>query len=443
MSSQTKPSKIRWIVLILAAVTSWMLYLHRYTWNIVRPFLAEEYDFSNKELEAIFTAFNFSYMVGQIPGGIVCDMFGARVFLSVLTAGWSLSLVLFATAGTFLTFFGYRVLFGAMQAGTYPGLSNVSRNWFPLGNRTTMQGFVASFAGRMGGAVAPIILATVLMHHMGYDWRTALIIMATLGLFLAAAFFVLFRNSPYQDTRVNEAEKELFNEDKLSEKTKKKVLNFGKAAKHRSYQLVLSAQVFNAGADIVYTSIIGSYFYEQGINFAELGYLVALPMFGGAFGGFFGGFLNDWVIRKTGSRKWGRRIVGFSGKTIAAALVFIAISQSHVYAIGAGLFVVKFFSDWSQPTVWGTCTDLGGRNSATVFSVVNTAGNVGGIVVSLFLVGPLLDKFENIEIVNGASETVTNFTPVFVLVAALYIITAIHWLKIDCTKPIDPGSFKN
>jgi len=443
MSLQTKPSKIRWIVLILAAATSWMLYLHRYTWNIVRPFLAEEYDFSNKQLEAIFTAFNFSYMVGQIPGGIVCDLFGARVFLSLLTAGWSLSLVLFATAGTFLTFFTYRVLFGAMQAGTYPGLSNVSRNWFPLENRTTMQGFVASFAGRMGGAVAPIIMATVLMHYMGYDWRTALIIMATLGLFLAAAVFVLLRNSPYQDARVNEAEKGLFKEDKLSEKPKKKVLDFWKATKHRSYQLVLSSQVFNTGADIVYTSIIGSYFFEQGINISELGYLVALPMFGGAFGGFFGGFLNDWVIRKTRSRKWGRRIVGFSGKAIAAVLVFITISQSHVYTVGVGLFVVKFFSDWSQPTVWGTCTDLGGPNSATVFSVVNTAGNVGGIVVSLFLVGPLLDKFAIIKIVNGVSEAVTNFTPVFVLVAILYTITALHWLKIDCTKPIDPDSFKN
>ena len=267
--------------------------------------------------------------------------------------GWSLSLVLFAFAGTYWTFCAGRMIFGTAQAGAYPSLSNVSRHWFPLANRTTMQGFVASFAGRTGGALAPIIMATVLMGYYGLDWRTALIVMGLGGLFLAAAFVVLYRNSPYLDTRVNEAEKDLFREDGLASKSKKKVLNFWTAIKHRSLSIMVFAQLSNAGADIVYTSVLGSFFFSKNISWEELGIYASLPLFGGAIGGFVGGFLNDWVMRITGSRKWGRRIMGATGKTIAAGFVFVAIAQTNVAFLAIGLFVVKFFSDWSQPTVWG------------------------------------------------------------------------------------------
>ncbi|MCB1123427.1 MAG: MFS transporter [Verrucomicrobiae bacterium] len=438
MTSENKPSKIRYLVLTLAASTSLMLYLHRYTWNIIRPQLEKEYGFTNTQLETIFTAFNFSYAAGQLPGGVICDFFGARVYLTSLIAGWSLGLILFATAGTYLTFISFRIIYGALQAGGYPGLSKVSRSWFPLEHRTTMQGFVASFAGRLGGAISPIIMATVLMYYMGFSWRTALVIMAFLGLGLAGAFFLLFRNSPYTDKRVNAGELALFETDRLPESRKKKVLNFWKAAKHRSYMTMIVAQLSNAGADIVYTSVMGSFFVSKGIDLKNLGFLVALPMFGGAIGGLFGGYLNDLIIRKTGNRKWARRIMGFSGKAIAAIFVFLAIAQSNVYLLGAGLFVVKFFSDWSQPTVWGTCTDMGGSHSATVFSMVNTAGNVGAIIVSMFMIGPLLDMYTTIELVNGVETRTTDFFPMFVMVAALYVMTAVLWLTIDCTKPVDP-----
>jgi MFS transporter, ACS family, glucarate transporter len=437
MSPKDKPTNVRYLVLILASVTSLMLYLHRYTWAIIRPELAREYGFNNTELEQIFTFFSFSYAIGQIPGGMVCDFFGARFFLGALITGWSLSLIIFALAGTYFTFCASRLLFGATQAGAYPSLSNVSKNWFPIGSRTTMQGFVASFAGRAGGALAPIIMATLLMGYFGFHWKTALIIMASAGLFLAVAFVLLYKNSPSQNSRVNEAERQLIQGDEITKKSGKKVLSFKQAAKNRSFLVMVFAQISNAGADIVYTSVLGSFFLSKNISMAEMGIYASFPLFGGAIGGLAGGFLNDLVIKLTGSRKWGRRIMGSTGKAIAAVCVFYAIAQTSVLALAIGLFIVKFFSDWSQPTVWGTCTDIGGKFSATVFSVVNTAGNVGAIIVPLFL-GPLLDLNTTIEMVDGVSTTVTNYFPMFVVVAVLYLVTSICWLTIDSTKPIDP-----
>lgn len=433
------PTNIHRLVFALASITSLMLYLHRYTWAVIRPELAREYGFSNTELEQIFTFFNFTYAVGQIPGGIICDFFGARFFLSSLIFGWSLSLILFALAGSYFAFCAARLIFGATQAGAYPSLNNVSRNWFPPATRTTMQGFVASFAGRAGGALAPIIMATLLMGYCGFHWRTALIIMALGGVILAAVFVMLYRNNPKEDKRVNEAEMDLFREEQSSHGSKRTVMNFRQALKNRSLLIMVFAQVSNAGADIVYTSVLGSFFLSKNISIAEMGIYASFPLFGGAFGGFVGGFLNDYAIRATGSRKWGRRIMGSTGKAIAAICLFFAIAQTSVLALAIGLFVVKFFSDWSQPTVWGTCTDIGGRHSATVFSIVNAAGNTGAVLVPLFLLGPLLDSYTTTQVINNVSESVTNYFPMFVMVAIMYVITALCWLTIDSTKTIDLG----
>lgn len=433
-----KPTKIHHVVLILSAATSLVLYFHRYTWNIIRPELAREYGFTNTELGQIFSFFQAPYMLGQIPSGIICDLFGARFFLSTLIAGWSVGLVLFALAGTYITFCASRLLFGLAQAGAYPSLSNVSKNWFPPKSRTTMQGFVASFAGRAGAALSPIIMATVLMGYFGMGWRPAVILMALVGLALAVVFYLYYRNSPQTDGRVNDAEKALLLEGESSSKSKGKVMSFKQAMKNRSLVTMVIAQVANAGADIVYTTVLGSFFLSKQISIEEMGIYASFPLFGGAIGGLVGGYLNDFAIRITGSRKWGRRIMGSAGKAIAAVCVFIAIAQTSVFALAVGLFVVKFFSDWSQPTVWGTCTDIGGPYSGTVFSIVNASGNFGAFLVPPFLVGPLLDRYTSTEVVDGISKTITDYDPMFAVVAGLYVFTALLWLTIDCTKRIEP-----
>ena len=222
-----------------------------------------------------------------------------------------------------------------------------------------------------------------------------------------------------------------------AKKPERKILKLSKAIKHRSYQLLLFQQTANAGADIVYTSVLGSVFVAKGVSWTELGVFASLPLIGGAIGGYVGGYLNDVLFRILGNRLWSRRIMGALGKAIAAGCLFIAISQTSAEALAWGLFVVKFFSDWSQPTVWGACTDIGGSNAGTVFSGVNMMGNIGALVMPL-IVGPMLDHYSTMETVGGEIVRNTDYIPMFILVACLYMVSSITWLFIDCTKTIQP-----
>jgi hypothetical protein len=52
-------------------------------------------------------------------------------------------------------------------------------------------------------------------------------------------------------------------------------------------------------------------------------------------------------------------------------------------------------------------------------------------------VGPLLDHFSTIEMINGEATRITDYNPMFMLVMALYLTSAFTWLFLDCTKPLN------
>lgn len=95
------------------------------------------------ELGIIFSAFGWSYVVAQMPGGWLLDRFGARkVYLlaiivwSLLTAAHGLvALVSGAIAVAML--FALRFLVGIAEAPALPGNARIVSQWFPAHERGT------------------------------------------------------------------------------------------------------------------------------------------------------------------------------------------------------------------------------------------------------------------------------------------------------------------
>ncbi len=432
------PTNVRWLIFTLACGTSFLLYLHRYTWNFIGVFLIEDYGFSNKELGALASFFNASYSTSQIPSGLICDAIGAHKFLALAIVTWSLVLPLYAFGTRFPVLAAIRLVFGVAQAGTYPSLAKVTGSWFPIGSRTIAQGWIATFFGRGGGAMSSIIFSTLLIGYVGLSWQWSLVVMGGVGVLFGAAFLVLFRDSPDDDPRVNQAERDLIHEgSEPVDESAPKILPWRRVVRSRTLFAFVLQQITSAGADGFYLSFMGTYFViARGVDLAEAGILASMPLFGGAFGGILGGYLNDWLVKRIG-RRWARPCVGFVGKTVAAVLIFVVLTQESHLGAAMGLFFVKFFTDWSQPTVWGTCTDLGGgKYSATVFGIINTSGGIGGLLTPM-LFGYLLDAFTVEHVVNNVVHSTTNYTPTFIAIAAMYFISAVCWLFVDSTKSLE------
>lgn len=432
-----RPTNVRWLIFALACGTSFFLYLHRYTWNIVGPKLEEEFQFDNKTSGAVFSLFYWTYAGGQIPSGMVIDWFGPHLFLALAIVLWSLVTPLFGTTGN-LTLLGlYRALFGAAQAGCYPGLTKVTRSWFPASSRTTVQGWVATAFGRGGGAMSTILLGTVLMGYCQLSWQTSLWVLGLAGIAFGVAFALFFRESPERHPLVNNAEVALIQGEDGPAATQRSLLPWRAAFRNPSLRVFVCQQFLDAGSDVVFVSLIGKYFLQvHALNIKEVGWLASLPLWGGVCGGILGGWLNDRVIGYTGNRRWSRSGIGSTGKMLGAIILCILVGQASPVAAGVCLFAAKFFSDWSQPTTWGSCTDLGGRYSATVFSIINTAGTLGGVVMPIVF-GTVLDAFTRVETIAGEAAKTTDWSPLFYLLATMYAGSGVCWLLLDCTRTLD------
>lgn len=427
-----RPTNVRWLIFALGCGTSWMLYLHRYTLAVVKPNLQEELNLDNAELGLLDSAFSLSYFLFQIPVGVCADLFGAHFFLGGAVLLWSLALGWHAWAPTMSVLWLARSTFGLGQAGVYAALSLLTRTWFPQDIRTTVQGWMGVFFGRVGGASANLLFATVLIGWFCLSWQQAMSVFTIAGMALGVAFLLLYRDSPRTHPLANQLEADLIEGDErtsappaASPRASIKQLFQRMSLRSSTNLLALNLQsVLSTVADVVYSFWLPMFLYQMyRMGDIERGLYGALPLLGGAFGGAVGGYLNDWVVRRTANRRWSRSGIGLAGKGTAGILLLLGILLffDEPYLFCWLLVFVKFFTDWSLASLWGTVTDIGGKASASVFAFNNTVASVGQIIAAA---------------VYGFVSRDFGWQPVFVIVAVTYLLCAATWLMIDCTIPL-------
>ena len=435
-----RPTKVRWVIFALGGTTSWLLYVHRYAFALIKPKLAEEWGVDTVELGLLDSAFSTAYVLFQFPAGIMADLAGTHLVLTGLILIWSVGLAMHAWAPGVPALWWARGLLGAGQSGVLASVSRMTRMWFPTRVRATVQGFVGVFAGRAGGLSGYVLTGYLMIGLLGMGWRTAVYILAALGVVHALALLFLYRDSPREHPWVNESEVALIegetkdaSRSDLSEpqadlpEPKTTVRSVLRRASFRSTinLLALNVQsVLSGVADSIYSNWIPLFLFQvHALKFKEMGIYSALPLLGGALGGALGGWLNDAVLARTGNRRWSRSGVALAGKGLAAVFLVLAVLETYddPYAFCWMLFLVKFVSDWSVSTGWATVTDIGGKATASVFAFNNTVAGISGIVAP-----PLY----------GFVAEFYDWQTVFLITSAVYALCALSWLAVDSTIPL-------
>jgi len=433
--SSEKPTKIRWAVFVLACGTSWMMYLHRYLFALIKPRIAEEWNLGTDELGLLDSAFSLAYMLFQFPLGIAADAFGVHFVLTCLILLWATGLGMHAWAPSAKYMWFARATLGMGQSAVYANLSRIAKTWFPVGIRTSLQGFAGVTSGRVGGLCGYLLIGTLMLGVLNLNWRTAVYVCVAFGVGQAILFFCVFRNSPTQHPLVNEAEAQLI--EGVDAKDSTKVAGKPEKARMSVREMLTSLKprallnliflnmqtIFSTFADNIYSSWIPLFLWQvHNLKFREMGLYSSLPLLGGAIAGLIGGLLNDYFISRTGNRRWSRSGVAFCGKGMAAVLLFTGLLwYDSPYVFCAFLFFVKLFGDWSLTTTWGVVTDIGGRATASVFAYNNAIAAVGAILA---------------PIIYGFLAEHRGWRIVFVFAAATYVMCALSWVLVNCTIPV-------
>ncbi|GDY08105.1 MAG: MFS transporter [Planctomycetota bacterium] len=432
VSPAAAPTNVRWSVFSLAFSISALLYLHRYVFAFIKPTLAEEYKLSNTQLGQLDSAFSVCYAGFQFPLGIAADVLGVHLVLTGLIVLWCAAMGLMAWAPSVSWLWFSRAALGTGQSAVYACLSRVARTWYPPAVRTTLQGSVGVLAGRLGALSSSVVFTTLLLGVWGLDWRSAVWILVAVGVVNVLLFVFVFRNSPREHPSVNEAEARLIDGESGS---RPDLIREGEAPDTLTFRATLRLMtprslmnliwlslqnVLSTFADNIYSNWIPLFLSQvHGLKFKEMGIYSALPLLGGAIAGVTGGMLNDFLIARTGNRRWSRVSVAFVGKGLAAVLMFVAlIFFDRPYVFCSILFFVKLFGDWSLTTNLGVITDIGGKATASVYAFSNSIAGIA-LIAAPMVFGPVSEHY--------------GWRPVFVIVGVTYALCALSWLVIDCT----------
>jgi MFS transporter, ACS family, glucarate transporter len=168
MTEPTRPTSIRWIILALTVCVAVLLYLDRYCLGFVLSYVRENYGLTEDQTRFLVSAFFYTYAFGQIPCGWLADRYGARLMLSLYLAIWSALTGLMGFAQGFITLLLFRFGCGLFEAGAYPACAGLIRRWIPYEKRGFASG-VVSLGGRIGGTVAPLATAYLMVMFLPLD----------------------------------------------------------------------------------------------------------------------------------------------------------------------------------------------------------------------------------------------------------------------------------
>ncbi len=437
MKSAGRATRVRWGVMAFLCVLSFLTYYDRQCISRAQERVQGELKLSDTELGLAFGSFWLAYALFEIPGGWLCDRFGARKTLTRIVLAWSLFTGMTGAASGFATLYLYRFLFGMGEAGAYPTMARVQGGWLSPAARARAGGLLWLTA-RWGAAFAPLIFGAILrlfdsagtrsaLNSIGMggvsSWRLGFIVSGVMGIIWVLAFWPFFRDEPAQHPRVNDAELD--------------VISAGRAPASGSgsdHSLKALLQVFKspslwAIAGLYLCASFGWSFFMSWmprflrdvhkVSIENSEWQSALPLLFGGLACLLGGFGADFIVRKTGRKRLGRAILPVFGYvTAAAAMVAIRFVHSADQATIL-LCVTAFMFDLGQGANWASIVDIGGRHAGVATGFINMVGNMSHFIQ---------------PVIGAMVFNSLGWNALFLVYAAAFCGAASMWLFIDPTK---------
>ncbi len=425
----TTRTKTRWTILAMLFAITTINYADRATISIAGPDLKSDLGLSSVQMGFVFSAFAWSYVLAQLPGGWLLDRFGSKItyFFSIFL--WSLFTMFtgaigFVTGGAAVaTLFALRLLVGAAEAPSFPGNSRIASAWFPTNERG-----LAAAVFNSAQYFATVLFAPImgwLVHAHG--WHMVFYVMGGLGILMAFLWLKTIYG-PREHPSINRAELDYIEQggalvDLESGRGTAKAAQVNTLAAIRellSNRMLLGIYIGQ------YCITTLTYFFltwfpvylvqERGMTILKAGFIASLPAIAGFLGGVFGGWLSDRLSKAGYSLSVSRKLPIVVGMLLSMSM--IACNYIETDTLVVAVMSLAFFGKGIGALGWAVVSDTsppeaGGLSGA----LFNTFGNTAGITTPI-VIGYIVQNtgsFAGALVYVGANAAVAIFCYLFIV----------------------------
>jgi len=374
-----KVPRRRWMIAWLLGFGIMVNYFDRANLSVSQDALHTAFGISTATFGILSSAYVWTYMLLQVPSGLLLDRFGVKLIGRVSTFLWSVASFAAALSTGISSFFGARLLLGVGEAPTFPANAKAVGYWFPKAERT-MGTAIFDGAAKLGAALGAPLLGLVLVE---FGWRWCFAATGIISVIFFAMFYAYYKN-PSEDPKLTDSERDFIArggaqpEDKVLAAQgapigyllkRKKVwgMSLGYASYNYSFYLLffwLPTYIKTA----LHLSLLRSAIYT-GIpwlfaTFAEIG---------------IGGWLVDVLIKHGWNGDRVRRTVLIGGTSLGLALLAVGQTVRPVVALFWISIAIGGLSA-ASPIGWSLPSLLAPRESVgTLGGILNTCNQLSAI----------------------------------------------------------------
>lgn len=373
----------RWGIAVLLGASVLFNYFDRLALSVAGPPLRVELHLDALTLGVLFSAFNWSYAVLQIPSGMILDRFGVTRVGRVGIFLWGLASAITAMAGGYGGIMIARLLLGAAEAPSFPLNSKAVGHWFPRAERSTATAMfdgMAKFSQVVGVPLVAITLVT-------FGWRGAFWMTALLSFIFLIVFWVRYRD-PSEDPRLTPLEYEYITsggavpEGPSSHGSFRMLLYLLRQRKVWGLTLGFACYGYS---NSLFASWLPTYFVQtMNVSLLKSASFTVLPWFVATVAQFIiAGWLVDWLVKRGHDETIVRKATIVACLAGGLAILGAAFTTSIVWVliwmtISVSMLTSASSIGWSFPSL---VAPRGG--SGTIGAIMNTMNAAVGSVSAI------------------------------------------------------------
>lgn len=408
----TKQTHIRYKVLAFLFINVVINYMDRTNISIAASSLSKEFDLSSVQLGLIFSAFGWTYVALQIPGGLLTDYFGPRILYMFSLIIWSTVTVFQGFANGFAALFGLRLVTGACEAPSYPINNRVVTNWFPDHERASAIAVYTS-----GQYIGLAFLTPVMAAIQQYSgWRGLFIVTGITGIVWGLIWYAFYRD-PSKHKKVNRQELNYIEKGggiidhqtgkNIAAKSRFNRNNLKEVFSHRKLWGIYLGQFAVTSTLWFFLTWFPIYLVKyRGMSFMKTGFLASIPFLAAFAGILISGFFSDFLVKKNISANIARKAPIIAGLLLSVCIVGANYVESTPLII---LFMtIAFFGNGMASITWVLVSLLAPKHLIGITGgAFNFIGNLSSVTIP-FIIGWLVR--------DG------DFKPALVLISAIAVI---------------------